>query len=86
MVLALSAIGLSILLFALIQERVCYASEGDVAVSSADCETCARDLSVEPIPMQAGAWLNAIGGIFLASAHIRNFRLCRKGSCCHDHD
>ena len=86
MVLALSAIGLSILLFALIQERVYYASEGDVAVSSADCETCARDLSAEPIPMQAGVWLNAIGCVFLASAHIRNFRLCRKSCCCHDHD
>ena len=85
-VLALSAIGLSVLLFALIQERVRYASEGDVAVSSADCETCARDLSAEPIPMQAGVWLNAIGGVFLASAHVRNFRLCRKSSCCHDHD
>ena len=85
-VLALSAIGLSVLLFALIQERVCYASEGDVAVSSAGCETCARDLSAEPIPMQAGVWLNAIGGVFLASAHVRNFRLCRKSSCCHDHD
>lgn len=85
-VLALSAIGLSVLLFALIQERVCYASEGDVAVFSADCETCARDLSAEPIPLQAGVWLNAIGGVFLASAHIRNFRLCRTSSCCHDHD
>ncbi|MEC8279449.1 MAG: MerC domain-containing protein [Verrucomicrobiota bacterium] len=85
-VLALSAIGLSVLLFALIQERVCYASEGDIAASSADCETCARDLSAEPIPLQAGVWLNAIGGVFLASAHIRNFRLCRTSSCCHDHD
>ena len=44
------------------------------------------DLSAEPIPMQAGVWLNAIGGVFLASAHIRNFRLCRKSSCCHGHD
>ncbi|MEC8219486.1 MAG: MerC domain-containing protein [Verrucomicrobiota bacterium] len=85
-VLALSAIGLSVLLLALIQERVCYASEGDIAASSADCETCARDLSAEPIPLQAGVWLNAIGCVFLASAHIRNFRLCRTSSCCHDHD
>ena len=85
-VLALSAIGLSVLLFALIQERVHYASEADAEVSSADCEICARDLSAEPIPMQAGVWLNAIGGVFLASAHVRNFRLCRKSSCCHDHD
>ena len=84
-VLALSAIGLSVLLFALIQERVHYASEGDAAVSSVDCGTCTRDLSTEPIPMQAGVWLNAIGGILLTSAHIRNFRLCRKSSCGHDH-
>jgi carbon starvation protein CstA len=84
-VLTLSAIGLSVLLFALIQERVLYASEGDAAVSSVDCEICSRDLSAEPIPMQASVWLNAIGGFFLASAHIRNFRLCRKSSCSHDH-
>ena len=84
-VLTLSAIGLSVLLFALIQERVHYASEGDAAVSSVDCEICSRDLSAEPIPMQASVWLNAIGGFFLASAHIRNFRLCRKSSCGHDH-
>ena len=85
-VLALSAIGLSVLLFALIQERVCYSSEEDFAVSSTDCETCARDISAEPIPMRAGVWLNAIGGVFLASAHVRNFRLCRKGDCCHGDD
>ena len=85
-VVALSAIGLSVLLFALIQERMHYASKGDIAVSSADCETCARDLTAEPMPMQAGVWLNAIGGLFLASAHIRNFRLCRNSSCGHDHD
>ena len=85
LVLALSAIGLSILLLALIQERACYASEGDAAVSSADCEICSRDIAAEPIPMHAGVWLNAIGGFFLASAHIRNFRLCRKSSCDCDH-
>ena len=85
LVLALSAIGLSILLLALIQERACYASEGDVAVSSADCEICSRDVAAESTPMQAGVWLNAIGGFFLASAHIRNFRLCRKSSCDYDH-
>ena len=82
-VLALSAIGLSVLLFALIQERMYYASE---IGTQADCEICARDLSTEPIPMQAGVWLNAIGGLFLASAHIRNFRLCRKNSCDHEHN
>ena len=82
-VLALSAIGLSVLLFALIQEQMHYAGEENVTAYSADCETCERDITAEPIPMQAGAWLNAIGGLLLASAHVRNFRLCRKSSCKH---
>ena len=82
-VLALSAIGLLVLLFALIQEQMHYAGEGNVATYSADCETCERDITAEPIPMQAGVWLNAIGGLLLASAHVRNFRLCRKSSCKH---
>lgn len=53
-VVALSVIDLSVLLLALIQERMHHASEVDVAVSSSDCEICARDLNAEPIPMQAG--------------------------------
>ena len=85
-VLALSAIGLSVLLFALVQERGGYSREEGFAVSSTDCETCARDISAELVPMRAGVWLNAIGGIFLASAHVRNFRLCRKSNCCHGDD
>ena len=85
-VVALSAIGLSVLLFALIQERMYYASEVDDAVYSADCEICVRDLNAELMPMQAGVWLNAIGGLFLVSAHIRNFRLCRNSSSGHDQD
>ena len=85
-VLALSAIGLSVLLLALIQERTGYSSNEDFAVSSIDCDTCARDISAELVPMRAGAWLNAIGGVFLASAHVRNFRLCRKSNCCHGDD
>ena len=82
-VLALSAIGLSVLLFALVQEQMHYAGEGDEAAYSADCESCERDITAEPIPMQAGVWLNAIGCLLLASAHVRNFRLCRKCSCKH---
>ena len=85
-VVALSAVGLSVLLFALINERMYYASKVDASVSPADCEICARDITAELIPMHAGAWLNAIGCVFLASAHIRNFRLCRKSRSCHDHD
>lgn len=85
-VVALSAIGLSVLLFALINERMHYAGEGDAVGAASDCEICSRDITAEPIPMHAGVWLNAVGGLFLASAHIRNFRLCRKSSCCHGED
>ena len=80
-VLALSAIGLSVLLFALIHEQMYYSGEEDLVAYSTNCETCERDTTAELIPMQAGVWLNAIGGLLLASAHVRNFRLCRESSC-----
>jgi hypothetical protein len=66
---ALSVLGLSILIFALVQERMHHAAHAD--------------LSKEAIPMHAGAWFNTLGGLLLASAHIRNFRLCRKSHCSH---
>ena len=28
--------------------------------------------------------LNSVGGLFLASAHFRNYKLCRKARCDHD--
>ncbi|MDA0750833.1 MAG: MerC domain-containing protein [Verrucomicrobia bacterium] len=30
--------------------------------------------------------LNVMGGMLLASAHVRNFLLCRKSRCTHDHE
>ena len=85
-VVALSAIGLSVLIFALINERMHHASMTGSSHSSEVCEVCAPNINGESIPMRAGVWLNAIGCLFLASAHIRNFRLCRKSSCCHGDD
>jgi len=29
--------------------------------------------------------LTLIGGVLLAFGHVRNFRLCRRVACCHDH-
>jgi hypothetical protein len=29
--------------------------------------------------------VNVMGGILLASAHVRNYLLCRKADCTHDH-
>lgn len=82
-VAALSAIGLSILFFALMHERMHTAAHAEPTAHAAHCESCARDLSEEPIPMHAGAWFNTFGGLLLGSAHVRNFRLCRKSHCAH---
>lgn len=85
-VAALSAIGLAVLVSALVHERIHASAHAEAVNHAAQCASCSRDVSVEPVPMHAGAWFNTIGGLFLASAHIRNFRLCRKSRCDHDHD
>lgn len=84
-VAALSAIGLSILIAALVHERYERAAQAPAAESSCGtaCPDCARDLSQEPLPLHAAAWVNTLGGLFLAGGHVRNFRLCRKGKCEH---
>jgi hypothetical protein len=82
-VAALSAVGLSILLFALVHERMHTAAHAEPTSHAAHCESCARDLSENPIPLHAGAWFNTFGGLLLASGHIRNYRLCRKVRCQH---
>ncbi|MDF7822868.1 MerC domain-containing protein [Pontiellaceae bacterium B12227] len=48
--------------------------------SCATCAGCSRS-STAPVP--PSAWFNTIGGLFLASAHVRNFKLCRNSSCHH---
>lgn len=83
LVAVLSAVGLSILVFALVQERLHYVAHAEATSHAVSCESCSRDLREEPIPMHAGAWFNTLGGLLLASAHIRNYRLCRKSRCEH---
>jgi hypothetical protein len=82
-VAVMSAVGLSILIFALVEERMQHSMYGAEAIHADSCEFCSRGLAEEGIPMHAGAWFNTVGGLFLAAAHIRNFRLCRKSHCCH---
>jgi len=82
-VATLSALGLMILLSALVHERVHNAAHTEAQIHAESCQSCARDISKEPIPMHAGAWINTFGGLLLASGHIRNFRLCRKSRCQH---
>ena len=84
-VAALSAIGLSILVFALVQERVQSAAQVESAGIAAHCPSCAGAEAGEPVPLHAAAWINTLGGFFLAGAHMRNFRLCRQRDCDHGH-
>ena len=83
-VAALSAIGLGVLIFALVYERQHTAAHNAATDGSVHvCEHCVRDLSEGPVPLQAAAWINTLGGLFLASGHVRNFRLCRRSRCQH---
>jgi hypothetical protein len=80
-VAALSAIGLSVLIFALVYERQ-QRSNADL-LAEAHCEHCVRDVSETVLPMNFAAWINTLGGLFLAGGHIRNYRLCRRAACSH---
>ncbi len=70
---ALSLTGLGIMIAVTIFE---YATH----TSCATCAGCARSADA---PVPPSAWCNTIGGLFLASAHVRNFKLCRNSNCCH---
>jgi hypothetical protein len=82
----LSILGLSVLVGALVHERMHHSAHTAAMEQShaESCASCSRDLSEEPIPMHAGAWFNTLGGLLLAGAHVRNFRLCRKSRCEHE--
>ena len=75
----LSAIGLSVLIFALVLER--QQNGGQLADSGAACPHCVRDVDAQALPTHSLAWINLIGGFFLAGGHFRNYRLCRKQEC-----
>jgi hypothetical protein len=82
-VAAMSAIGLSILLAAVVYERQQYAAAQAEGNCSTVCAHCTA--SVSEAPLQVASWINVLGGLFLASGHVRNYRLCRKARCQHQH-
>lgn len=83
-VATLSILGICVLLGALVHERLHTASHSTATASTThQCEACDRNLSEEPVPVHAGGWFNTLGGLLLASAHVRNYRRCRKGQCDH---
>ncbi len=80
-VFTLSAIGLCILISALVYERR-HTPAAELA-AGAHCQHCVGGLSEEGQPLSVAAWINTLGGLFLASGHIRNYRLCRRTACAH---
>ncbi len=70
---ALSLTGLGIMIGVTAFEYISHSS-------CASCPGCARTAEA---PVPPSAWINTAAGLFLASAHIRNFKLCRKSGCRH---
>ena len=76
----LSALGMAFIVFVAIYQYSFYAANPDL-----DCRAC-------PSCTQLGLGsffnvttvLNSVGGLFLDSAHFRNYKLCRKARCDHD--
>lgn len=78
-VLGLSILGLSLLAAVTGYEVLFHSGAG----GAAHCPHCAAKEKGELIA--STSMINVLGGMFLASAHIRNFLLCRKAKCEHDH-
>jgi carbon starvation protein CstA len=76
-VVALSAVGLSLLLAALVFERL----SAGASIEAAHCAACAGEVAGHSASLLP--WINCFGGLFLASGHVRNFRLCRLADCQH---
>ena len=79
-VLILSAIGLTFLVSVAVYETMF--NSGSVLQDQAHCAKCAN-LNTGNI-LTASTLVNVLGGILLASAHVRNYLLCRHSNCTHD--
>ena len=80
-VLILSAIGLTFLVSIAVYETMFNSQL--VSQEHAHCAHCAAKSSKNILA--ASTVVNVLGGILLASAHVRNYLLCRKAKCTHGH-
>lgn len=55
---------------------------GQETAGASHCAHCASQ-SENPLASPT-TWISVTGGMLLASAHFRNFRLCRRSRCDHD--
>ena len=74
---ALAAVGIGSMIAVTVFETTQHHAQTDTQPT---CSGCARSVE-QPIPLSA--WLNTLGGLLVASAHVRNFKLCRKTNCSH---
>lgn len=83
-----AALGLGILVSALIAERIEHAH--DAEASHVDFHEMAAETGKpasktgETESLTWHAWLNTLGGCLLVAGHARNFLLCRKDNCTHE--
>lgn len=79
-VIGLGAIGLACLFAVSLYESFSYTYQ--LQEHGSACLHCLSDGSKNHFSITTCA--NIIGGILLASAHVRNYRLCRSSHCTHD--
>ncbi len=79
-VMGLSSIGLALLFAVCIFESFFHA--GSLLQHSSECLKCTQGEMSDHFTITTLA--NILGGILLASAHIRNYLLCRSSNCTHD--
>jgi len=84
-----AALGLGILVSALIAERIEHAHDTeafqvDAHKMAAETGEAASSKTAVTESLTWYAWLNTLGGCLLIAGHTRNFLLCRKDNCTHD--
>jgi multisubunit Na+/H+ antiporter MnhC subunit len=79
LVAALSITGLAFILFIAVYQYIFHA--GHPLDANGICTSCTHHGSGSFLNLTT--ILNSVGGLFLACAHFRNFKLCRKADCNH---
>lgn len=79
LVASLSITGLAFILFIAVYQYIFHA--GHPLDANGICTSCTHHGSGSFLNLTT--ILNSVGGLFLACAHFRNFKLCRKADCNH---
>jgi len=91
-VAGLSALGVACLLVVILVERSFHATDENLEIHAGHEHVHGHDHAhaaeshgdAAMHSLGALPWINTLGGLLIASAHVRNFRLCRKSDCQHD--